>query len=207
MSGDVTRSMQATDAAAAARVARRRKAQPNGWWGAVLFVATEATLFGTLIATYYYLRFRTSSWPPPGIEKPDVVAPLILTGVLVLTSIPMFAAARAASAGRAKRTWWLILFALLIQAGYFAVQVHLFLSDLHKIPAKSSAYAAVYHTLLGTHHVHVAVGLLLDLWVLARVAGGLTNYRVVTVRVVALYWYFVNALAIAVVITQIYPSL
>ena len=67
--------------------------------------------------------------------------------------------------------------------------------------------ASIYHTLLGTHHAHVAIGLLLNLWVLARLLGGLTNYRVVTVRVVSLYWYFVNLLAVCVVFTQISPSL
>ena len=29
----------------------RRRAKPNGWWGMALFVATEATLFGTLIGS------------------------------------------------------------------------------------------------------------------------------------------------------------
>ena len=30
----------------------QRVAKPNGWWGMVVFVATEATLFGTLIGSY-----------------------------------------------------------------------------------------------------------------------------------------------------------
>jgi len=204
---DVTRSVHATDGGAAARVAQRRIARPNGWWGAALFVATEATLFGTLIGTYFYLRFNTPAWPPPGTERPEVAVPLILTGALVATTAPMFAAARAARAGRAPLTWLLVAAATLVQGGYFAIQMHIFLRDLDKIPVKSSAYASIYHTLLGTHHAHVAIGLLLNLWVLARLLGGLTNYRVVTVRVVSLYWYFVNLLAICVVFTQLSPSL
>ena len=49
--------------------------------------------------------------------------------------------------------------------------------------------------------------MLIELWVLWKLLGGLTNYRLVGVRVAAFYWYFVNLAAIAVVLTQVYPSL
>jgi hypothetical protein len=42
---------------------------------------------------------------------------------------------------------------------------------------------------------------------LARLASGLTNYRVVGVRVIALYWYLVSAAGVFVVLTQLSPSL
>ncbi len=53
----VTRSTAAFTAAAAGRVSRQRQAQPSGWWGMALFLCSEVTLFGTLIATYFYLDF------------------------------------------------------------------------------------------------------------------------------------------------------
>ena len=40
-----------------------------------------------------------------------------------------------------------------------------------------------------------------------RLLGGLTNYRLIGVRAVALYWCFVNVAAIVVVLTQLSPSL
>ena len=55
--------------------------------------------------------------------------------------------------------------------------------------------------------MHVLIGILLCVWLLARLRSGFTGYRVTAVRVVALYWYFVNAVAILVVLTQISPSL
>src|ERR671930_2373052 len=85
---EVTRSSKATSAVAASYAARQRRSLPLGWWGVALLVATETAFFGTLIASYFYLRFRASQWPPPGIEPPDVTAPLILTGALVATSVP-----------------------------------------------------------------------------------------------------------------------
>jgi heme/copper-type cytochrome/quinol oxidase subunit 3 len=39
------------------------------WWGMALLIATEATLFALLIASYWYLRFRNGPvWPPNGID-------------------------------------------------------------------------------------------------------------------------------------------
>jgi len=51
-------------------------------WGMAMLVASEATLFGTFIGSYYYLRFGAQHWPPPGTPEPRVVVPLILAGVL-----------------------------------------------------------------------------------------------------------------------------
>jgi cytochrome c oxidase subunit 3 len=204
---EVSRSMEAESAGAAARVDRRRRSMPAGLWGTLLFIATEATLFGTLIGTYFYLRFQNAHWPPPGVEPPKVALPLALTGALVLTTVPMMLAAARARAGDVSGAVASLLLAFAVQTGYLVVQIHLFQSDLHKFSPKDSSYGSIYFTLLGAHHAHVLLGLLLDLWVIGRLLGGMTNYRLITVRVVAFYWYFVNALAVAVVLTQLSPSL
>lgn len=204
---DVTRSMEATSAVAAAAVERRRRAMPNGWWGALLFIATELTLFGALIASYFYLRVQNTHWPPPGVDKPKVALPLLLTGILVATVAPVLASQRAARSGRARLAWWLLAEAFVVQAAYLGVQFHEFASDLDKFSPSDSAYGSIYFTLLGVHHAHVALGLLLEVWLLARLLGGMTNYRLIALKVNALYWSFVALIGIAVVFTQIYPSL
>jgi heme/copper-type cytochrome/quinol oxidase subunit 3 len=172
-----------------------------------LFVATEATLFGTLIGSYFYLRFNYVHWPPPGVPVPGVALPLILTAVLVATALPIQAAVDAAHDARRARAWWLIALALLVQTGYFAMQVHLLAGDIPKVDPQASSYGSIYVTLVGAAHAHVFIGLLLDLWLLARLATGLTNYRLVGLRVIAFYWYFVYAVSVAVVLTQISPAL
>lgn len=206
MSG-VTRSSQATGAAAAARVAHARRSLPNGWWGMLLLICAEATLFGTLIASYVYLRLQTPMWPPAGIDPPSVTAPLVLTAVLVATTAPMLLATRAARAGRSATARWLIVAATLVQAAYLAGQIVLFLDDLSSLDPRDTSYGSVYFTLLGVHHAHVVAGLLLNVGVLIRLLGGLTNYVLIGVRAVALYWCFVNAVAIVVVLTQLSPAL
>jgi heme/copper-type cytochrome/quinol oxidase subunit 3 len=188
-------------------IERSRRTPSRGWWGIALFVASETTFFGLMIGSYFYLRFQVTDWPPAGVEKPKVALPLILTAILVSTTAPLIAAVRAGRAGRVALAWVLVLVALIVQSGYLGVQVHELLSELDKVHPKASAYGSVYITLLGAHHLHVAVGLLMELWLLGRLFGGLTGYRLNALRVIALYWYFVNFVAVAVVFTVVYPSL
>jgi heme/copper-type cytochrome/quinol oxidase subunit 3 len=183
-----------------------RRTVPNGLWGMLLFVTTEAVLLTTLVGTYLYLRFRSTQWPPPGVEPPAAVLPLVLTGVLVLTTAPMAAAAQAARLRRRGLAAALIALAMAIQGGYLAWQIVLFFSDLDKFSPDATAYGSAYFTMLGAHHAHVAIGLLFDLWLLARLTRGLTTYRIVSVQAVAIYWAFVNAVAILVVAAQVSPS-
>jgi heme/copper-type cytochrome/quinol oxidase subunit 3 len=189
------------------RAGRARIARPNGWWGLAVFVATEATLFGTIFGTYFYLRFRQIHWPPDGIPEPKVAVPLILTGVLVLTSVPVQLAFWAARRDRPAAARWLLALAVLVQAGYLAMQIHLFLGDLDKFAPSGSSYASIYFTMLGAHHAHVVVGILLELFLILRLFGGVTNYRLVGLQSAAFYWHFVNVLAVCVVATQVYAAL
>lgn len=206
--GPPTRSMPAQTASAAGFVERARRAQPSGWWGMVLFLCAEVTLFGTLLATYFYLDFEAPRWPPAGIKPPSVALPLVATGALISTTVPMFLAARAARAGQRRTTAWLLVLALVVQGCYLAGQVLLFGHDLSQFSPRDSAYGSIYFTILAAHHAHVLFGILLNAVVLWYVwARGLTNYWLIGVRGAALYWYVVNVLAVLVVLTQLSPSL
>jgi heme/copper-type cytochrome/quinol oxidase subunit 3 len=169
----------------------------------VAFATTEATLFGTIIGSYFYLRFRAEQWPPAGIPEPKLTLPLVLTGVLVVTTAPVVLALAAARRGRAGTAAAALLVALVVQSGYLAMQLHLFVHDLHKFGPEQSAYSSIYFTLLGAHHAHVAVALLLEVWLLLRLASGLTRYRLVALQAAAFYVYFVNLLALVVVGVQL----
>lgn len=204
--GDVTRSMQASAPATVQRVVRWRSAYPNGIWGIILLIATEGALLFALYASYFYLRVRTVTWPPAGIEPPDPVVPLILVGVLATTSVPMFLASLSAQRGRVRPAWLFIFVALFVQCGYFAFEMHSFLDDLDKFRPQDNAYGSIYYTVLGADHFHVFVGMLLNLWLLARLLGGLTNYRVTGVRAISWYWHFANLMTLFTIGTLLSPS-
>ena len=184
-----------------------RQAKPNGWWGMVVFVATEVTLFATMIGSYFDLRFKTPYWPPPGVPDPKLTLPLILMGALVATSVPVQLGSNLAQRGRARAAQLALGVAIAVQVAYFALQIYLFADDLSKFSPHDSAYGSIYFTLLGTHHLHVLVGILLEAWLVLRLATGVTRYRAVGFQAVAFYWHAVNVLAVAVTLVQLSPSL
>lgn len=176
-----------------------RLAKPNGWWGMVILIASEGTLFGTFFGTYYYLRFHNTAWPPPGTPKPHVVVPLIMVGVLASTSLPMQLSWLAAKAARLRAAWSALLLAFVVQCGYFAFEIHDLLDQLARSRPQDNAYSSIYYVILGADHAHVLLGLVLSLWFLVRLLGGLTRYRLTGLRSTVLYWHFVNLLTLCVI--------
>jgi len=203
----IPRSMEATSAGDAVAVARGRRSLPNGVWGIALFIATEATMFGAIIASYFYLRFKHQGWPLEGIAPPKPALPLAITAALAATTIPMLLAARSIRAGLRRATIGWILLALAVQCGYLVVQIVLFADDLSKFTPHQNAYGSIYFAMLGASHFHVLVGILLSAWIVARLLTGVTNYRATAVRVISWYWYFVAGVTIAVTLTQLSSSL
>jgi heme/copper-type cytochrome/quinol oxidase subunit 3 len=180
------------------RPAPRRVGLPAGWWAVAMLIASEGMLFASFVASYYYLRFKAPAWPPPGIPKPAVAVPLALALVLAATSVPMQLAAVAARARRLALTRALLTVALVVQSGYFAMQMHLYLDDLDKFTPATHAYGSLYFLLLGADHGHVALGLLLDVWLLGKLVGGFTTYRLNATQAIAFYWHAVNVLTLIV---------
>lgn len=177
------------------------RSRPSGWWGMLIFVTAEATLFGCLLGSWFYLRLLSVHWPQGGIEPKDPVVPLVLAALLASTSIFVQAASRAGVAGRAWAAAAPLVLALVVQAGYLAYAIYDFRADLATFAPQDNAYASIYYTLLGADHVHVALGLLLTAWMLLRLFGGLTPYRVTGLRATALYWHVVNAITVIVTVT------
>lgn len=196
--GRLPRATAARNAREVAALSTRRQGIPAGVWGMAMVAASEVTLFGTFVGSYFYLRFNASQWPPAGIPRPELLTPLVLAGVLAATAAPMALAARAASAGRLGRVRALVASALVVQCGYFVYAVHDFQQQLHVFTPSTNAYGSLYYVLLGADHAHVFLGLLLDVWLLGKLSTGLTSYRATATRVVALYWHAVIAITIVV---------
>ena len=197
---DVPHTTGANGAAAVRLAVDRRYGRPAAFWGMLILIASEATLFGCFIGTYYYLRFTHDAWPLAGDPRPKVVVPLILAGVLALTTVPMHLAWRSARVARLGAERAFLLVALVVQCGYLAYEVHDFRDQLDRMPITRDAYSSIYYTLLGAAHAHVVVGILFVVWLLWKLAFGLTTYRVNATHAITWYWHFVNALSVIVLL-------
>lgn len=190
-----------------AAAAALRRGRPASWWGMLMLVASESTLFACLVGTYFYLRFTNPHWPPPGAPAPPVLVPVVLALVLAASALPLFLAKRAARSARVGSAWLLVALALLVQAGYLAYALHDFQHRLESLTPQDHAYGSIYYVLLGADHAHVAAGLLLSTWLLLKLARGLTTYRLNALVAIALYWNAVIVLTGVVTLTLISPSL
>jgi cytochrome c oxidase subunit 3 len=184
-----------------------QRGRPLGWWGMLMLISTEGVLFGAMVAAYFYIRFKTPHWPPHGVPEPKVLYPALLTLVLVLSSVPTALgqwAARRQDAGNA--AVGLVVTAVLA-AVYAAGTSAILVQEWHTTPAERDAYDSLFYSLQGAHVAHVAAGILINLYLLAKIARGrLTQYRVNGIWAMSLYWHFVNALAIVVLLTVISPT-
>jgi cytochrome c oxidase subunit III len=184
-----------------ARVARAlagRSGLPQAVWGMLTLIAAETMLLGSFIASYYYFWAHSPDWPPDGIGPPHVAVPLVLAACLAATSVPIQMASRAARAGRAGAALRLVVAAGVVQAGYLAFEVHSLAGDLNSFTPQTDAYGSIYYVLLGAAHAHVFVGLLLSLWLVTKLAGGLTTYRANAAQAIAWYWQAVIVLTLVI---------
>ena len=179
------------------------RGRPTGEWGMFLFVATEATLFACLLASYFYLRFaHGGAWPPGGIEKPKLLKPAIMTVTLLLSSVPMIWGDHAIRHGHPRRlqvaipiTIVLGLFFLLVQAGEYA-------EKLAKFTWTTNVYGSIFYTITGFHGFHVLTGLVMLAYTeIAALRGKFTQGRHERVRMVSIYWHFVDVVWIAIVLS------
>lgn len=179
----------------------RRTGFPAAWWGMLILIASESMLFGCLIATYYYLRFRAPEWPPAGTHAPAIATSIVLTALLVATSAPMHVASLAVRAGRLGRARLAIVAALVVQCAYLAYEIKDYSDQLAQADITRNAYTSIYYTLLGADHGHVLVGILFNLWLLGKLVTGITRYRANAAQAIAWYWHFVNVVTVVVVAT------
>jgi heme/copper-type cytochrome/quinol oxidase subunit 3 len=197
--GDVPRTTAATGRDAVRRAVARRSGPPAAWWGMAMFVVSEGVLFGAFVGTFFYLRFNDPVWPPHGDPEPKVVIPIVMVAVLSTTSFLMQGAWRAVREGLLGLTRALVVTALVVQSGYFAYEVNDYADQLRKLPVSRDAYSSIHYVLLGADHAHVFVGILFDVWLIWKLARGITTYRANALQAITWYTHFVNVLTWVVI--------
>jgi heme/copper-type cytochrome/quinol oxidase subunit 3 len=166
----------------------------SGWWGMIMFITTEATVFAALLASYFYLRFQNGAhWPPPGIDKHSLLRPLIMTAVLLPSSMPVIWAERGIRKGQVWRLRTGLLATLLMGTTFLVLQGLEYADELKKYTFTTHAYGSIFYCTTTFHGFHVTVGLLMVAWLLAASLRGSFGYRHhERVVLAALYWHFVD---------------
>ena len=177
------------------------------WWGMALLIVTEGMFFSILLTTYWFLRFQHGpQWPPGEIGKPDLLLVSIMTPILLLSSVPMHWAETGIKRGRRWQMNLGLAATFLMGATFLGLQGVEYAEKLREFTPQAGVYGTLFYSITGFHGIHVLVGLLLNLWLqYYGWRGFFTRDRHLPVENVAMYWHFVDAVWVAILLT-IYVS-
>lgn len=169
------------------------------WWAMILLVVIETTVFGTFISSYLYLRMMMPEWPPRGLPVPDLLLPIINTGVLLASSIAVLIGSAGIRKGNMRRLKWGVGIGVVMEVVFFAIKV--VMATQAEFGWGDHAYGSIYWTISRLHTMHVLVAILMAsvLWVMAM-RGHISQERRLPVQVVNIYWQFVAVIWIPVFI-------
>jgi cytochrome c oxidase subunit 3 len=167
----------------------------------VLFLASEVMLFGSLFAAYFFLRAITPIWPPQGIEL-ELISPSVATVILTASSFTLLFALRALDRGSLSRHRALVLWTFALGAAFLGIKAY----ELSTAPFRigSHAYGSLWFTMLTFHALHLCVGMVLLLVMLARAAPRSNEVRPTghqTAQAIGYYWHFVDVVWLAIFTT------
>ena len=163
------------------------------WWGNLLLLVIEGTMFALAIASYFYIRKNFAHWPPPPNPYPDLLLPTINLIVILVSLAP---AIRVHVLAVNEGSQFQIQFALLIEIAFIIAAIVL---RFYEFPAlhclwNSHAYGSITWALLGLHLLHLVASVcetvLLFVWTLTH---RLDEKHRLDLSLLAIYWYFVVA--------------
>ena len=141
--------------------------------GMLVFIASEAVLFLTLIVTFAVVRAGYPEWPPSDQPRLPVMASFLNTLVLLGSGAAMFGAWRSIRRGRVRSSRRLLTGATLLGLLFLAVQgvEWIRLIDFG-LTVTRNIYGAVFYVMIGMHALHVFIAILGLLYVSRRLARG-----------------------------------
>lgn len=173
-----------------AEVAEHKATKALGFW---IYLMTDCILFGSLFATYIVLRNNTYGGPS-GADIFDMPFVLLETLLLLTSSFTCGLAMLAARNGSRRGVIAGLITTFLLGAGFLAIELTEFthlVAEGHSWQA--SAFLSAFFTLVGTHGLHIAIGLL---WVIVMLGQllrlGLTAGVSRRLTLFGLYWHFLD---------------
>ncbi|HZP30018.1 MAG TPA: cytochrome c oxidase subunit 3 [Acidimicrobiia bacterium] len=175
----------------------RRPGRTRGYWGVLSLIATEATLFTGLLATYYFLRASSPVWPQGGIKPPELTTISVFSAILIGSSLPVLVAESAIKRGNARAMRVGLALAFLMGSAFLAHEGYEW-SHL-EFNWTRNAYTSIFYATTGLHGMHVLIGLLVNLQVQVKSwMGKIDREHHVSMEIFGLYWHFVDVVWIFV---------
>ncbi|WP_219837259.1 cytochrome o ubiquinol oxidase subunit III [Paenibacillus sp. R14(2021)] len=167
-----------------------------GFW---IYLMTDIMIFGTFFATYLVLKNNTNGGPGPAdlFELSGVIAS---TFILLTSSYTCGLAVLAMNRGKLRALiGWLAITALLGLA-FIGLEVKEFAHFVSEGATMStSAFLSAFFTLVGTHGLHVTVGLVWMAGLMIQLSRkGITPVTKRKVQIVSLFWHFLDVVWIFV---------
>ncbi len=161
-----------------------------GFW---VYIMTDCVLFASLFATYAVLHNNTYGGPS-GSELFKLPAILAETLILLTSSFTCGLAMLAAHRGERQKTinWFAVTLCLGI--AFLSMEMIEFSSLAQEGNSWTrSGFLTSFFTLVGTHGLHIAIGLLWTVVLIARIAKkGLTPSTVKRLTMLSLFWHFLD---------------
>jgi cytochrome c oxidase subunit III len=172
--------------------------------GMFLFIASEAMLFGSFFAAYFFDRVvnpDAGAWPPPPFEFPVFVAG-VNTAILVTSSFTMHWAVQSIRRGHRAGLQAGLVLTIALGLAFLITQL---IEYAHVgFNTSDGAFASVFFGLTGLHGAHVFIGLsLLTMAAVRAFRGHFTPDHYHGVEIPGIYWHFVDIMWI-VVYTAVY---
>lgn len=172
----------------------------TGWWGMVLLIVSEATLFAAFLGSYFYLLSGSSEWPPDGIEPPKLLVPIIATVLLLGSSLPMVVADSRIRQGDLPGMRLALALAFVMAAVFIGLQIYEYRRETFHIDTNS--YGSLFYSITGLHGIHVVSALAMNAYLQFRAwRGHVSERKRLSVTVINLYWHFVDVVWIFIFIS------
>jgi cytochrome c oxidase subunit III len=171
-----------------------------GWWGLICLLLNEMVLFASLIASYFYLRFNSPTWPPAGVERPELILPAIMTVILLSSSVFMHIGQRGIQQGEQGQLRIGLLIAFGLGVIFLALQAWEYTHS--GVLPTDNAYGSLFFAITGIHGIHVLIAVIMNGYLQLRARlGHFSARRLQGVENVVLYWHFVDAVWIFIVVS------
>jgi cytochrome c oxidase subunit 3 len=171
--------------------------------GMACLIVAECAIFVIFIVAYLYYLGKSLSGPlPEQVLQPPVFISLCLLSSSATITLAERALARGGRRGFA--FWWsaTIALALVFLAGTGREWYELM--NEHGLTIRTNLFGTTFYSLVGLHACHVIVGLLgLGLVLLFALGGRVHTTHRDRIKVLGMYWHFVDAVWV-VVFTVVY---